>query len=130
MSKTEVIPTAQLVPTERYVQMVRDLGIEEAYKQRFRGTGRTVRDVLTLVMNMSHGNKVVLTPTAAPGRNRSNCEAVLKKVAHIARELGMNINYTGDSVIYEMSGGEVLICPNYSAGYRLDEYEEYKLHDC
>jgi len=79
----------QTVDTERYIELVRVYGIEEAHKMRFRGTGRTVRDVLTLVKYLSAGEYVELHTVNAPGQNRWHCQEVMNKVRETANFLGM-----------------------------------------
>lgn len=50
----------QLMPIDRYVDLVKHIGIEPAYKQRHRGTGRTKRLVLRTLALLSEGEHMIM----------------------------------------------------------------------
>lgn len=122
----------QRVDTERYIEMVRTLGIEEAYKQRFRCTGRTVRDVLNLAMHMSNGAKVHLVYTDKPGQTSSYCHSVVDRVIRLLDAEGMQYDKTVAGVSFPQSGGTISVVSanNPHATLGLRGWQEYKLHDC
>ncbi len=53
-------PKKQLMPVDRYVDLVRNAGIEQAYQMRHRGTGRTKRLVLRTLALISEGEHVIM----------------------------------------------------------------------
>lgn len=117
----------QTVNIELYIEMVKQCGIEEAYKQRFRDTGRTVRDVLTLSHMLSAGEKIMIITDGSPGNSMESALVVLNKVRHTIDQLGMK--YTNNSWVLRNAhnSGELIVFPN-TACTRGLRHKEYKLH--
>lgn len=100
----------QTVDTETYKKMVDSLGIEEAYKQRFRGTGRTQRDILKLAIKLSEGKTVEIHTAPVAGNTRQDAVSVLINVEHICRTLGMDVDKPSSAaILYNRSGGSIRI---------------------
>lgn len=99
----------QMIDTEQYIELVRQLGIEAAYEMRFRATGRTVRDTLKLAIMLSEGKTVHLHSANVPGKRRKDCICVMRQVAEVCTYLGMKVRASIDILSYEASGGSIRI---------------------
>lgn len=119
----------QFVDINAYHALVDQFGIEVAYQQRFRRTGRTVRDALALATKLSLGEDIVLIPENKPGKQHMHCRDVLRVVEHICRELGMDVTRSIDGLTYKPSNGQINILSGNRRGLR-NTPKEYKLHDC
>jgi hypothetical protein len=123
----------QMLDTEQYIELVRMHGIEAAYQQRFRATGRTVREILKLTIMMSEGKQVHIMYGATKGRTGGNSQAqaveVLRNVLRTAESFGMNVERSGATAAhFVQSGGRIAICPHGAQG-RVPEWEQFELHD-
>lgn len=121
----------QYVDRDVYHQMVDNLGIEEAYKQRSRCTGRTVRDILHLTLKLSEGKTVEIHTSALPGNTKYHAMDVLRRVIDLASGLGMAVRRIGDRIEYTPSGGSILVVSDRTCRRREripHEMEIYTLH--
>ena len=113
----------QLKSIDDYIELVKRAGIEEAYKQRFRATGRTIRDVLKLTLMLSEGKLVALRPGAG---GHSVAQDVFTMISATCFGLNMQIVHNNMQIIMPDSGG----CIEYRALGRVapSGYEDYQLH--
>lgn len=118
----------QVMETEQYVQRVRDVGIEQAYAERFRCTGRTVRDILALTTKLSEGKAVIIHSSSHPGRSYECGREVLRRVADCAQGLGMAIWKNDHKVGFVPSGGSIEVRSGPLVGRLAPMTEEYVLH--
>lgn len=117
----------QYLDTEIYIQLVRNIGIEGAYRERFRRTGRTVRDVLELTKALSEGRKIWLIINSNIGWNHKRSRDIIRQVRDTAESFRMNVTGSKDIVEYGPSGGFVALILD---GVSLPSNAEvYKLHD-
>lgn len=132
------LPMRQLIDLDNYIEMIKHLGVEEAYKQRYRRTGRTVRDILRLTLALSEGKKIVMFTSSAPGHTLHYHKNVLDQVWQMCRVLNMEeevqVFEACTRIVYRMSGGVLQVASNKEHFWRgrrdRDEYKEYALHDC
>lgn len=125
----------QFVNKELYHQMVDQLGIEEAYKQRFRGTGRTTRDILRLALMMSEGKKVHIAHRNKAGKRLEDCKHVIRQVRTICDYLGMHYEVLGAITLHFPQSGARITTFNFNSGLAYsasaaEGWELYELHDC
>lgn len=124
----------QTIETERYIDLVRHLGIEEAYKQRFRHTGRTTRDILRLAHLLSDGQVVHIYTDNRPGKQRDFAIAVLQRVMDVGNLLGipMATHLCRTELSCPVSGGLIRVfqAGANERGMRPEKTMEYVLHDC
>lgn len=121
----------QTVAVERYIEMVRTMGIEDAYKQRRRGTGRTIRDVLALAQKISAGEHVVIFYSSEAGQQFSYAQDVLNRVLETLKLLGADYPQwsTVSRITMPVSGGSItLYNKSQDSGVLGHAQTEYKLH--
>ncbi|AGC35658.1 hypothetical protein RHEph03_gp031 [Rhizobium phage RHEph03] len=116
----------QTVDTERYIEMVRAFGIEEAYKQRFRGTGRTTRDVMRITTLLSEGTNLHII--ADDEHTLSACLEVLRQVYMLHEFFNISASRNSTEVRNEHNRAAVRVYTK-SANLRGVRSTEYKLHD-
>lgn len=119
----------QTVSVDQYIEMVKSMGIEGAYRQRFRGTGRTVRDILQIATLVSSGEKIVIIADGRPGNTLEHAREVMHRVKYVLNDLGMQYRVTSMSVHNMHNDGELRVVSN-TANSRGLRHKEYKLHDC
>lgn len=119
----------QTIPLDRYIEMVKTFGIEEAYNQRFRGTGRTVRDILNLAVRISAGDKIMIIADGRPGNTFNGAIEVMYAVRRTLEQLGLVCFSSASLIRNPHNGGELRIygSGDYTRGLR---HAEYRLHDC
>lgn len=112
-----------MIDTERYIQMVRDLGVEEAYKQRFRSTGRTFRDVCEIGRRVSAGEKLHIIGSAT-------------QVDETLRQVVILFDTCSVPAVSDYRRVELTVNTGSVTGYTIGQNirgirsTEYKLHDC
>ncbi|QIG68426.1 hypothetical protein EVB62_024 [Rhizobium phage RHph_TM33] len=116
----------QTVPIERYIEMVKTFGIEEAYKQRFRGTGRTVRDVMRIVTLMSEGTSLHIV--ADDGHSYSSCIEVLRQVFMLHEFFNISVSRSAEDIRNEHNNATLRVYTK-SSNFKGIRSTEYKLHD-
>ncbi|QIG73188.1 hypothetical protein [Rhizobium phage RHph_I40] len=120
----------QTMSTERYIEMVNAFGIEEAYKQRFRCTGRTFRDIMEIARRVSAGEKLYIRSGKAPLHSDYAVRDVLRQVNCVFNAYGVDITeWASGRLVCKASLGSVCVV---SATGDITGLlaEEFKLHDC
>lgn len=107
--------TKQMMPVEQYCNLVREIGIEEAYRQRHRCTGRTRRLALRTLADISEGKTVVMYYGINHGRRDNytyqNAKWFLNELrALIERTMNdLDWHYCQSNIQCRTSGGKIIL---------------------
>ncbi|QIG73129.1 hypothetical protein EVC00_023 [Rhizobium phage RHph_N37] len=116
----------QTVALDHYIEMVKSLGIEEAYKQRFRRTGRTCRDVMEITRRMSAGESLHII--ADKNHSHSTCIEILRQVFMLHEFFNISVSRTTIEVRNEHNDAHVRVYVK-SDNLRGIRSTAFKLHD-
>lgn len=118
----------QDISPEEFIRLVQELGVARAIDMRYRSTGRTIRDILTLAHKLSAGEKIILVHSAKPGSTLDYTKEVLRKVYDCCYSLGMvAVERTNNSLHFQPSNGRITILSESANQRGLGEV--YALHD-
>ncbi|AGC35597.1 hypothetical protein RHEph02_gp030 [Rhizobium phage RHEph02] len=120
----------QTAPIERYIEMVKSFGIEEAYKQRFRGTGRTTREILKLAIMMSEGKKIHVMYGDRKEATHEHATWIIHMVQRVCDFLGMEYEQVvRHTYHFPQSGGRITASHVNNVGGHASGWEQFRLHD-
>lgn len=93
----------QFINIDMYIEIVKSAGIEAAYAQRFRRTGKTTRAALRAAADVSGGRHLIISDSYPHWQQKAFVDRVAKYLCDV------ELSHTDDGLEVPCSGGLLML---------------------